>query len=111
MRCRDIKGAENEKRFEFLVAELKHLEETGVSIKSGEQIFQVHFIITLIVGDNFGLNAFLNFNNSFSSNFFCRLCKADKRVTHKQSTEETGLMRTITNYAHLKVNNNKQQEL
>lgn len=76
----------NDKCFENLVLELKYLEETGISINTGDENLQVHFIVALITGDNLGLNSILNFNKSFSSNFFCRFCKTNKTVTYSQAT-------------------------
>ncbi|KAJ8966103.1 hypothetical protein NQ314_003740 [Rhamnusium bicolor] len=49
IKCSDVKTLGNEKYFEFLVVELKYLEETGLSIKTGDQILQVHFVIALII--------------------------------------------------------------
>lgn len=97
-KTRDIHKLGNDKCFENLVLELKYLEETGISINTGDENLQVHFIVGLITGDNLGLNSILNFNKSFSSNFFCRFCKTNKTVTYSQATEDRSLLRNIEYY-------------
>lgn len=62
-----------------------------------------------MLGDNLGLNSFLDFNKSFSANTSCRLCKITKIESHQMNVENTELMRTADNYevdVHL---NNPQQ--
>lgn len=95
----DLKQFGNEKCFECLIDELKDLEISGIDINDGNnEIIKIHFILGLVVGDNLGLNSFLNFSKSFSSNYFCRLCRAPKEMTQKLSCENSELMRTEENY-------------
>lgn len=95
----DLKSFGNEKCFEVLIDEIKDLEINGIEIKIDENVsVSVHFILGLVIGDNLGLNSFLSFNKSFSSNFFCRLCRASKAETHKLSSENNELIRTVENY-------------
>ncbi|KAK4873247.1 hypothetical protein RN001_015276 [Aquatica leii] len=61
-------------------------------------IVSVHFISGLVIGDNLGLNSFLNLNKSFSCNFFCRFCRASEEDTLKLSSEKNELIRTAANY-------------
>lgn len=69
----DIKNYGNEQCFQYLINELKYLEINGIDIKIDKNSnLRVHFILGLVLGDNLGLNAFLDFNKSFSSNYFCR---------------------------------------
>lgn len=58
---------------------------------------RVRFILGLVVGDNLALNSVLGFTSSFSSNHFCRICKASKADTQKLSTEREEFIRTAEN--------------
>ncbi|XP_031358061.1 uncharacterized protein LOC116181772 isoform X1 [Photinus pyralis] len=97
----DIKTHGNEKCFEFLVEQLKDLEINGIDIKTSQNlnpIRRVHFILGLVLGDNLGLNGFLGFNKSFVSKSYCRICKAVKEDCQKLTSENSDLIRTVTNY-------------
>lgn len=102
----DLKTFGNEKCFECLVEELKDIEINGISIENGDNTnVNVHFMLGLVIGDNLGLNSFLDFSKSFSSNFFCRLCRASKTDTQGMSVENSELIRTVENYQHDVSNN------
>ncbi|KAK4872028.1 hypothetical protein RN001_016152 [Aquatica leii] len=80
--------------YSFLALSIEEIETEN----DKNVIFSVHFILGLVIGDNLGLNSFLNFNKSFSSHFFCRFCRASKEDTHKLSSEKNELIRTTANY-------------
>ncbi|KYN50135.1 hypothetical protein ALC62_00163 [Cyphomyrmex costatus] len=105
----DVKNHGNDKCFESLINELKYLEVNGIDIKMDDNsTLRIHFILGLVLGDNLGLNSFLDFNKSFSSNSYCRLCKVEKVDCQKLTTENKELMRTIINYDNdLKINNSQ----
>jgi len=52
----------------------------------------------LIIGDNLGLNSICDFSKSFSSNYFCRFCKAHKTLTSTLGEEDETLLRNVDNY-------------
>lgn len=81
-----------------LVFTLKDLEDQGLVIQTKDGPLETHFILALVLGDNPGLNEFLEFNSSFSSNYFCRCCKEPKSVTKYQCTQNDNLMRNVENY-------------
>lgn len=95
----DMKKFGTEKCLKSLVNQLRALEIDDLQIKSNNKIHQVHFVLGLILGDNLGLNSILNFSRSFSSNFFCRLCKMSKKQTREICSESKELSRTRQNYA------------
>lgn len=99
-KSRDLKNFGNEKCFECLIEELKDIEINGIDIDCGNHItVRVHFVLGLVIGDNLGLNYFLNFSKSFSSNYFCRFCRAFKADTQQLSCcKDPKLMRTVENY-------------
>lgn len=53
----------------------------------------------MVVGDNLGLNSFLNFSKSFSSNYCCRFCKANKLESQSLCISKPELQRTKETYA------------
>lgn len=77
---------------------LADLETNGLKVTTHDKSLNVHFILALILGDNPGLNEFLDFNSSFSSNYFCRFCTESKEVTKFQCIENDNQLRNIQNY-------------
>lgn len=64
----DLKNYSNEICFEYLIEELKVLKLSGINFDCGNNLnINVKFILGLVIGDNLGLNHFLNFSKSFSS--------------------------------------------
>lgn len=53
----------------------------------------------LILGDNLGLNTLLGFSESFSSNYYCRICRCDKKQAAFDIFDNKTLLRNVTNYA------------
>ncbi|KYN13302.1 hypothetical protein ALC57_14503 [Trachymyrmex cornetzi] len=65
--------------FNILIEELSFLETNGIEIVSNSKRYKIYFVLTLILGDNLGVNSILGFSESFSSRFFCRFCRATQR--------------------------------
>lgn len=63
--------------------------------KADENIY-IHCIS--ILGDNLGQNSMLGFVESFSSNYYCRICKAYKVQCQSLCHEVGSLLRTPENY-------------
>lgn len=101
----DFKNFGNDKCLQFLINEINEIEINGLEIKLNQSLIKVHFILGLLLGDNLGLNSVLDFSKSFSSNYFCRFCKADKLTTQKLSEENPQCLRTIENYEFDLLNN------
>ncbi|CAG9763573.1 unnamed protein product [Ceutorhynchus assimilis] len=74
--------------FTKLVDELNSLENNGIVIKLPEER-KVYFCVTLILGDNLGVNTVLGFQQRFTSNFFCRFCKTSRCDTQTLCYEVT----------------------
>lgn len=70
----DKKSVSNFDVFRVLTEEINYLESTGitVSLASGEQKI-VKFALSLVIGDNFGINSILEFVESFSAHHYCRV--------------------------------------
>lgn len=99
IKAADVKDFGNDLCFNKLIHILNDIEVNGINITTSNGVKKVHFILGLFIGDNLGINAISEFSRSFSSNFFCRFCKAHKTVTHKLCKENNSLLRNLVNYA------------
>lgn len=105
-RTHDVKKFGNDKCFFNLIDILNDLEKNGLEIETKSGTKTVYFVLGLIVGDNLALNNILGFSRSFSSNYFCRFCKANKLETRHSFTEEINKLRNKTNYTDDIITNN-----
>ena len=59
-----------------VVQELKEIERTGLQLNCpGEYVGSVKPRLFQVIGDNLALNTMLGYVSSFSSNYYCRVCK------------------------------------
>jgi len=72
----------------------KFLEEQGIEVTTNNEIKRIYFGLCLITGDNLGLNTILGFVESFTANYFCRICKVHRKVAYNDTTERENLVRT-----------------
>ncbi|XP_058985030.1 uncharacterized protein LOC131805637 [Musca domestica] len=99
----DRKKFGNELVFESFINELNSLQELGIDIHDeisfdGNRIKKVKIIPSLILGDNLGLNTILGFSETFSSNFYCRLCKQHREINKIDVYENISMLRNPQNY-------------
>lgn len=83
--------------FRPLIDELNYLHTTGIEINF-RTFKRIKLIVTLICGDNLGLNGILGFTESFRCHHFCRLCRVEKKFTDFQFSEDLSKWRTKENY-------------
>lgn len=95
----DLKSFENNQCLQSLVNEINMLEKEGIEIVTQEGNFHVFFILSVILGNNLGLNCLLEFSKSYSANFFCRFCKANKEITRIMHEEDLNYLRNVQNYS------------
>lgn len=88
----------NEEVFEPIINMLNDLYTFGVNVQYGE-IRTVKFIITLILGDNLGLNDVLGFTKGFNAHYYCRFCKLKKVIAQKCCIEDLKSLRDYKNYS------------
>lgn len=81
-----------------LIDQINSLAVDGILIISEKKEYQVHFILTNVLGDNLGLNTLLGFSASFSANYFCRFCESHKKETHISCEEIPHKLRKVVNY-------------
>ena len=99
----------NRATFRPLIDELNSLEKDGIVIQTrskGE--VRVHFVLTLVLGDNLGLHGLLGFTEGFRNAFACRFCKTPAIIKKTQCLEDASLLRSPETYENdLKLNNVK----
>lgn len=88
----------NKKTFNNIIKEFEFLEREGITITVNDKQTKVYFTMVALLGDNLGLNSLLGFQESFSSSFFCRICKTSKEISQTQTTENIASLRTQENY-------------
>jgi len=84
----------NKKMFAALIKELIDLQENGILLSTNVTIY---FTLGLVLGDNLGLNSILGFVESFSANFYCRICYLPKSDL-QNLLKESKLIRNKINY-------------
>ncbi|CAD6215471.1 GSCOCG00011211001-RA-CDS, partial [Cotesia congregata] len=94
----DYKEFKNAKCFCRLISELKHLATKGIEIKFNNKVVPIYFVLFGVLGDNLAANSLLGFSQSFSSNYFCRFCRASKEDTKILCVENEQLIRNKNNY-------------
>lgn len=84
--------------FRKVLTELKYLEDTGITVVTKDIITQVYFAMCLFAADNLGANNILGYVESFSANYYCRVCKEHNIVTQKQTISNPLKRRNVENY-------------
>lgn len=98
----------NQRSLKPLVDNIKLLETEGITLNIQQKSYNLRFKLTQIVGDNLALNTVLGYNKSFSSEYFCRICKRNKLQTECDICEIPSSLRNEINYADdIVVNNSK----
>ncbi|CAI6372799.1 unnamed protein product [Macrosiphum euphorbiae] len=88
----------NKTLFSSLITELIDLQENGISICVNSTNITIHFALALILGDNLGLNSVLGFVESFSANYYCRICCCPKSQMQNMLIESVNSIRNKENY-------------
>uniref|UniRef100_A0A1Y1N0F2 C2H2-type domain-containing protein n=1 Tax=Photinus pyralis TaxID=7054 RepID=A0A1Y1N0F2_PHOPY len=104
----DLKEFGSSAIFNKLVEECNYLQKSGIEVVSSGKKIKVYFVLTLLLGDNLGLNKLLGFTESFRSNHYCRFCKCARVDMEHQVNEDQTMLRNRTNYAaDIQLNNLK----
>ena len=109
----DLHDFSGDEIFEKLILLFKQLysKEITVILKDNRQL-RIRFQVVFIQGDNLGLNGILGFNESFSSNVFCRFCKVHKSETKTPCIQVNEKLRNEKNYERdLKLNESSQTRI
>ncbi|XP_018577570.2 uncharacterized protein LOC108915902 isoform X2 [Anoplophora glabripennis] len=94
----DLKEFGDKVIFSKLVDELNYLRNTGIFLKIQSNEYRLHFCTVSFLGDNLALNTILGFQESFSSNSYCRFCKLLRVDAQNSTLENVQYLRTPENY-------------
>lgn len=81
-----------------IVEEIRCLERDGILVNIPNYQGVVKFTLLQVVGDNLGVHGVLGYIESFSANYVCRFCKADKGVVWSLTLEDPALLRDRSSY-------------
>lgn len=96
--AKDKKLCTNEQVFKYLIDELNYLSTKGIALNINNAKKIVYFQLTLIIGDNLGLNEIFDMIESFKDTPFCRVCRAKAHQWKYMVKEEKTLLRNTKNY-------------
>lgn len=103
---RGYQSISNEQMFSALVKELVSLQEEGIMICINGEEIKIYFTLGLVLGDNLGLNSILGFVESFTANFYCRICRSPKQELQQMCHQSNIFLRNVINYeSDIKHNN------
>ncbi|KAL7298938.1 hypothetical protein TKK_0008039 [Trichogramma kaykai] len=85
MHSSDQKLLKNSQTFNKLIEEANYIRKHGIEINVGSKTYRIKFQLILIIGDNLGLNEIFGFTQSFTTDFYCRICK----MTHQECCQAT----------------------
>lgn len=90
--------------FRKVLNELKYLKDTGITVVTEDEIIQVYFAMDA--------NSILGYVESFSANYYCRICKEHKKLMQKQTISNPSMRRNVTNYStDLIINNSSNTDI
>jgi hypothetical protein len=84
--------------FHHLIEELNFLQRVGIKFDLQDYRGWIFFDLGCILGDNLGLHGILGFNESFSGNYPCRMCRIDRKNMMKSFRHNISLNRNMHNY-------------
>lgn len=99
----------NEEVFKFLIDELNFLRSHGIEINIENTNYRIYFQLALLLGDNIGMNEYLDMVESFKSTPFCRICRASADKWKYMTREDKSILRNRTNYEADCRSNNPQE--
>lgn len=88
----------NQAAFNLIIDELQFLSTVGITLDIPEFHGIIKFKLAAILGDNLGLHSILGFVESFSANYPCRVCRANKEQVQNMCSEDISLLRNKENY-------------
>ena len=95
----DLHNFNRKEIFSDMIILLNKLDTEGITLELKEnRIINVRFKVANIIADNLGLNGILGFQESFSANHFCRICKLHKTETKKRCHQVDKSLRNLENY-------------
>lgn len=97
LKSKDLKSLGTDKSLMYIVKEFNKLSSEGILFQIFGEQKRVKFQLALLIGDNMGLNMYMELN-THSSNCFCRFCRLLREETRTQNREIVSALRTKENY-------------
>ncbi|XP_044578758.1 uncharacterized protein LOC123261257 [Cotesia glomerata] len=102
----DVKKFGSKVVYNNIIEQLNSLSSKGIDLEISGIKLKIYLQLSLIIGDNLGLNTMLGFTSSFNSDYFCRFCKITKKKSSQECDVQNCLLRNKINYeADVKKNN------
>lgn len=84
--------------FSKAVEELKFLETSGITVDTEDGPVDIFFTLSVVIGDNIGVNFMLGFSTGFTANHPCRFCEIHKEDLNKIFDASECKLRTEESY-------------
>ena len=84
--------------FKKVIEDCKDLSENGITLNINGENQKVYFECVLILGDNLGVNTICGFSESFTANYYCRICRAPKSLCEQLTVEYETYLRDVVSY-------------
>lgn len=97
-RANDLNRVPAHMLFSKAIAELKFLEENGITVDTDEGPLTIFFSVAVLMGDNLAVNFMLGFTTGFSAKYPCRFCKVHGDDINKVFKECDCELRTEESY-------------
>lgn len=98
IKSQDLKKFGPNISFSKMIDIFKEIETNGISMHINNEELNVKFVLALIIGDNIALNFILGYTGSFSSNFYCRICKEPKSICQISTCENSENLRSMESH-------------
>lgn len=95
---KDREAYGNANVFRKIISDLNHIAKEGVLLDINGSNVVLYFKCVLILGDNLGLNCTCGFSQSFSANYYCRICNASNIQCKNLNQEVDMLLRQKNTY-------------
>ncbi|KAJ8682600.1 hypothetical protein QAD02_018392 [Eretmocerus hayati] len=95
---KDRKQYGNTAIFKAFIEEACYLRRVGIELNIRGRKVRVKFILSLMTGDNLGLNSIFEFVCSFVNCHFCRICYCGGHDIYFMVIEDVSLLRTVDQY-------------
>lgn len=84
--------------FQIAIKELIFLENEGITLSLPQYEQKIYFKLSLLIGDNLGMNQILGYVYSFNANCCCRFCYIHKKDMQNVYFEKDCKIRTRESY-------------
>lgn len=77
---------------------MNHLSKNGLNLKIDDSSKKIYFQMVCLLRDNLGLNQICGFVESFTAEYYCRICRMSSEENRVISVERLEKKLTVKNY-------------